>query len=202
MKKLSLFLMMTIPLTAKYHGRVTSQQEFERLIDTYEYSLVCFASSGKYQQENIHVDDLKDRNKDFKNIQKIVHAAASNREFKKYLAKDVGFIMVNDAAKRLEPISNDLNISTDQPTCYMFKQGVADTNSKLENPTSSYQIVDFIDEIAGDPLQKILEERKKEERVPKYYPYGGFYLYPWGESWGGSSYWARNRMLDNFDYLW
>ncbi len=205
MKKLMIILMVAaVPITAKYH-KVTSLSEFERLVDGYEYSVACFAPSSKQKGEDITSDDLKGRQKNFKNLQEMLRAAASKYDFKKFLSKDVGFIAVDVASKYGKDFVNNLNIDT-TPVCYAFQEGAQDKDSKLVRPESTKDVVDLLEDTAGSELDYLLADRKEEysqdrqERVAQFYAYGGYYPYGWGYGWGGSSYWHRPYW--GWGYLW
>jgi len=195
MKKLLVTLLIAVPLGAKYH-RATSAQEFEKLVDNYQYSVACFAQGSKQKGEDISSDELKGRQKSFKELQEMLQAAASKHEFKRFLSKDVGFIAVDVGAKRTQNLVEEYNVQQ-EPVCYAFQAGAQDKTSKKIDPTSTKDILNVLEESAGDDLENILRDRKEEqseerqERMARYYAYGGYYPYGWGYAWGGSSYWAR-----------
>ena len=195
MKKLIMVLMFTASLSARYH-RVTSAQEFEKLVDNYGYCVACFAQGSKQKGEDIAADDLKDRKRSFKEVQQLLQAAASKPDFKRFLSKDVGFIAVDVTAKRAQDLVGNYHISQ-EPVCYVFQEGAQDTASKVVHPTSTKDVINVLEKSAGDNLEKLLTERKEEkneerqERIARYYAYGGYYPYGWGYGWGGSSYWYR-----------
>jgi hypothetical protein len=205
MKRLMIILMITaVPLTARYH-KVTRLQEFEKLVDGYEYSVACFASSSKQKGEDISSDDLKNRQKKFRNLQEMLQSAASKPDFKKFLSKDIGFIAVDVTSKYGQDFIKDFYIGT-MPICYAFQEGAQDKEAKLVHPKSTKDLVDLLEDTAGNELNNLLAERKEEknqdrqERIAQYYAYGGFYPYGWGYGWGGSSYYYRPYW--GWGYLW
>jgi hypothetical protein len=204
MKKLMILLVLAAPLSARYH-KVTRLQDFEKLVDGYEYSVACFASSSKQKDENISPDLLKNRHKGFRNLQEMLQAAASKPDFKKFLPKDIGFIAVDVTAKHGQDFIKDFSVGQ-APVCYVFEEGAQDKGSRLVRPESTKDLIDLLEETAGSDLDAILAERKEEknqdrqERIAQYYAYGGFYPYGWGYGWGGSSYWGRPYW--GWGYLW
>lgn len=195
MKRLVMVLLLTVPLGAQFH-RVASAQEFERLINKYAYSVACFAPASKQEGEDLTSDELKERKKSFKELVDIQQSAASKPEFKRFLSKDLGFIAVDVAAKRAQDLVKNYHISK-TPVCHVFQEGALVKGSQLVNPTSTKDVVDLLEDNAGSDLQGLLADRKeqqsqdRQERIARYYAYGGYYPYAWGYGWGGSSYWAR-----------
>ncbi|MBI2345096.1 hypothetical protein HYV10_03425 [Candidatus Dependentiae bacterium] len=195
MKKMIMVLLLTVPLAARYH-RVTSSQEFARLVDNYKYSVACFIPDARQGGQDLSFQDLKDHKKYLRSISSMLQAAASKPEFKRFLPKDIGFIAVNVAAKRAQNLVKDYQVGHD-PVCYAFNEGARDRNSRVTDPSSTKDLTQLLEDSAGDDLEKLLIERKDEqnqerqERIARYYAYGGFYPYGWGYSWGGSSYWAQ-----------
>lgn len=204
MKKLMMLLVLAAPLSAKYH-KVTSVSEFEKLVDGYEYSVACFASSSKQKGEDISPDDIKSRQKTFKNLQEMLRAAASKFDFKRFLSKDIGFIAVDVASKHGQDFIKKFHVGV-APICYSFQEGAQDKGAKLLHPESTKDVVDLLEDTAGSELDYLLADRKeqhsqdRQERVAAYYAYGGYYPYGWGYGWGGSSYW--NRPYWGWGYLW
>lgn len=195
MKKLLIALMVAVPLAAKYH-KVTSSQEFKRLVDNYRYSVACFIPDVKNDATVLDSEDLKERKKDIKSMQDSIQAAASKSDFRRFLSKDVGFIAVDVGSKRTQGLVDEFHVGQDV-ICYAFEEGAVNPNFKVTNPSSAKELIDLLEESGGKDLQELLLERKEEqtedrqERIARYYAYGGYYPYGWGNAWGGSSYWAR-----------
>ena len=195
MKKVIVLLVFSIPLAARYHT-VTSSQEFERLSDGYNYSIACFAPSSEEKGEDLSSEDRKEIQKNYKELKDMLQAAATKHQFKKFLPKDIGFILVDARSKRSQDIIKDYAID-DMPICYAFNQGKIEKNYKVINPDSTKDIIDLLEKVGGQDLQNLLRDRKeehsqqREEEIARYYAYGGYYPYGWGYGWGGSSYWAR-----------
>lgn len=177
MKKFIIILIITTTISARYH-KITSTHELQHLMNRYVYSVVCF-------------DQVNN-----KELEGVLQATASKYDFKRFLRKDLGFMFVNVGAKRTQDLISQYHI-TNQPVCYVFNYGAQDQDSKFLNPTSVKDLIDVLENSAGDDLAQLLQERKEEqseehqERVAAYYAYGGYYPYSWGNGWGGSSYWAR-----------
>ena len=187
MKRLLIVLMVTAPLAAKYH-KVTSSQEFKRLVDNYRYSVACFIPDAKQDDSLLDSEDIKERKKEFKSMQDSMQAAASKWDFKRFLSKDVGFIAVDVGSKRTQNLVDEFHIGQDA-ICHTFEEGAIQPKFKVVNPTSAKELIDLLQEAGGKELEQLLLERKEEqsedrqERIARYYAYGGYYPYGWGNAW-------------------
>lgn len=199
-----ILLVLSVPLVARYHS-VTSVLEFERLVDSYPYSVACFAPTSEQEGEDLTKEDLKDTRRSFKELKDILQASASKHQFKKFLPKDIGFILVDATAKRAQALVDKYNI-TDMPVCYVFNYGEKNEEHVLTNPDSTKDILDLLSDAGGDDLKELIADRKEEENqerqetIARYYAYGGYYPYSWGYGFGGSSYWAQPYY--GWNWLW
>lgn len=186
-------LLMAAPLAARYHS-VGSGREFEKLIDQYPYAVVCFAPSGSMGQEKLESNEKRQVKDTFRSLESRVKSASEDRDFKRYLSKDVGFLVVDVASRRAHEVDEEYALK-EFPTCLLFEQGKALSMTQIVKPTSKSDIISFLDKKIGDELDRMIKDRKDDERAEReeriarsiayasYYPYGG-----WG--WGGYGGWG------------
>lgn len=190
----TLFLIAALPsmMHAKYHV-IKNDTDFDKLINQYEFSLVCFAPS----------QGSKEIKEDFKDLQNRVKAAANRDDFKTILRKDVGFLVVDNASKKAQDLPGDYAISK-FPTCMLFAQGAA-TGSKLVAPKSASELMKLLEQKFGTELEKLTKQRREDERLNRqerianyyayasspyawypyaYWPYSRWGVYPYGVGWG------------------
>ncbi len=182
---------------AKFHT-VNRSEKLQNLIDEYAYSIVCMAPSKMSKDEQPSSQDRKRTTRTFSSIKSLVRSASQLRDFKNYLDKDIGFIVVDTASKDAQDLVQEYKVGT-VPICIPFDQG-AQSGAMVYNPQSSKQLVDSLENMGGKDLQKILNQRRedvrleKQERIAAYYAYANTYPY-WG--WGGYygygfyPYWQR-----------
>lgn len=183
---------------SRYHV-VKTNAALQDVVDKYAYSVVCFAPSGQLDGESLDTDDKKERKKIFKSLQNVVKAASQQGEYKTYVSKDVGFIVVDLVAKQAEQIQHQYHVQND-PLCIVFEQG-ADTKAKVMRPASVKDLTNLLEAEGGDDLKDLIDDRKedarlaRQERIASYYAYATAYPYPygygpyygWGPAW--SPYW-------------
>jgi len=199
MKKLMIVMALVsgFCVQAKYHV-VSSQKELERLLDRYEYAVVCFAPASPGQEYDLDKEGKKEIRHEFRALEQDVTKASQSKYFDTYLKQDVGFLMVNVTSKRAQGVEEKYNL--DQfPVCKIFKQGKLRSTTQLASPASRYDILSFIDKQVGPELDKIVKDRKEDDKqrnqdwldaqyasVAKYSPYGAWPTYSWGGPyWGG-----------------
>lgn len=199
----ALGIFMLVPSTllmARYH-EVSNGKKLHDLVDTYAYSVVCFAPSSQLNGESLDVTEKKDRKKIFKSLQTVVKAASQQSEYQKYASKDVGFILVDVASRQNSQIKSEYQVSEHNPFCVVFEQGAADMQSKIMRPATPRDIIQLLQQEGGQDLQDLIEDRKqdarldRQERIASYYAYATAYPYAtpygyYGPYWGGwSPYW-------------
>lgn len=219
MKNIKLFLFMmasTVSLTARYH-QVSSDKSFEDLINKYPYAVVCFAHSGPEEGEKMDQEEKRELRKNFRDLRRRVKDAADSGDYKKYLRKDVGFLVIDSSSGRAQEIDDAFELNQ-FPTCMVFKNGKAHSymskHAQIFNPISKSSIINLLEKNFEDELYDLVGERKeeekqeREERLARYAasarygwgPYGYWgYSYPyygWGFAgprygWGhGYGYWC------------
>lgn len=191
MKRLMGLVLVTMSLSmmARFHT-VKSARQLEKLVDGYEFSVVCFAPSGQTDGEDLDRDDKIDRKKEFRAVQDVVKSASERSEYKKFLSKDVGFMVVDVASKQADDLLSEYNLGT-EPTCFVFEQGAPDKSKKVMRPASVKDLTRLLEQEGGDSLKKLLKDRKQEadlirqERISQNYLYATTYPYWGGYGWGG-----------------
>lgn len=182
-----LIMFMSLPMTARFHV-VKSARQLEKLVDEYEYSLVCFAPSGQIEGEDLDIEDKQGRKKEFRAVQDVVKAASVRPEYKKFLSKDVGFMVVDVTSKHAQNLAGEYGLQT-APTCFVFEQGAPNTSKKIMRPASVKDLTQLLEQEGGDALKKLLKERKEEanlirqERISQNYAYATAYPYAWDYGW-------------------
>ena len=192
LKIVSLIVLLPSVTFAKYH-LVKNDNDFDRLINQYEYSVVCFAPA----------QGSKEVKEDFKDLQNRVKAASGRDDFKNLLKKDVGFLVVDSASKKAQDLPADYAIAK-FPTCIVFKQGSSIAGSKLASPKSASELIKMLEKNFGAQLEKLTKERREDERLDRqeriasyyayasspyawypyaYYPYSRWGVYPYGTGW-------------------
>jgi hypothetical protein len=175
-------------LEARYH-KITRMSELDKLVDGYEYSVVCFAPATSLSDEYLDRDELKDRKKKFRGIEDILRSISKSRDYKNFLSKDVGFIAVDVAGKYAHDAIAEYGL-VQMPSCFVFDQG-ENTGQKVVRPSSSKDLTRLLERVGGADFKRLLAERKAEssqerqERIALYYSYGG---YPYGYNWGYGYY--------------
>lgn len=168
LKKFMLAIALPTVIVAKFQD-VHNDAEFDRLLNQYQFSVVCFASAKG-------ADDQKDAFKDLKNRM----IAAAKRDDFKLLRKDVGFLMVDSSSKKVQDLPHDYKISK-FPICLIFQDGKM-IESSIFNPKSTSDIIKFLDKNVGNQLDDLVADRKenarldREERIASYYQYASS---PW-----------------------
>ncbi len=198
MKKIMIMLLvlMNVSLVAKYHA-VSSQKEFAKLLDKYPYAVVCFAPSGvMHDHEKLDSNEKQDVKSEFRSLQNTVKSASDSRNYKTYLQKDVGFLVVDVASRRVREVDEEYALK-EFPTCLLFKDGQVNMMAQIMYPKSRYDILSLLEKRVGVELDKIIKDKKENERLERqeriaqynamsnYYPYGG-----WGGSYWGGPYWG------------
>ncbi len=199
MKKIMMMmaLMSAIGVQARYHV-VSSQKVLGRLLDRYEYAVVCFAPASSGQEKNVDKEGKQEIRHEFRSLEHDVNKASQSNYFDTYLKQDVGFVVVNVASKNAQDVEKQYDLQR-FPVCKLFKQGKIRSMSQLVRPRSRYDILSFIDKQVGPELHKIVKDRQADEKqhnqdwldaqyasVNKYNPYGAWPTYDWsGPYWGG-----------------
>lgn len=188
-QKLGLFgmlLVLSAPMYSKYHS-VSSERELESLVNKYPYAVVCFAPSTPLEDGAATRDEKREVRHEFKGLQSKVKSAADRDKYRHYLGKDVGFLVVDVANKRAQEVTHDYALEQ-FPSCLVFQSGAVAGKQPLIHPTSPAQIVKTLENQYGDKIEKMVKERKederllREERIASYYAYGN---YPYGWGWAG-----------------
>lgn len=191
MKKIIAFLALILSgsIAPRFHA-VKNARQLEKLVDDYEFSVVCFAPSGQFEGEDLDRGDKMDRKKEFRAVQDVVKSASERTEYKKFLSKDVGFMMVDVASKQAGGLVDEYDLGA-APTCFVFEQGAPDTHKKVMRPASVKDLTRLLEQEGGDSLKKLLKDRKEEadlirqERISQNYLYASAYPYWGGYGWGG-----------------
>ncbi|MBP6892430.1 thioredoxin family protein [Candidatus Babeliales bacterium] len=193
----TLFLVLLLPtiIVPKFKD-VHNDAEFQRLMNQYQFTIVCFASAK----------GTEDQKEDFKNLKNRMMAASKRDDFK-LLRKDVGFLMIDSGSSKTADLSHDYKISK-FPTCLVFKDGKV-VDSTLFAPKSTSDIINFLDKNVGDQLDTLISDRKEDARLTReeniasyyqyasspwinppypwmpygYYPYSRWGVYPYGLGW-------------------
>jgi hypothetical protein len=169
-------------LDARYH-KISRIQELDKLVDSYEYSVVCFASAGSLSGEDLDFDERKYRKKSFRTVEDILRSISKSYDYKNFLSKDVGFVAVDVAGKYGDDVIAQYGL-VQMPSCFIFDQG-ENTGQKVIRPTSSKDLTRLLERVAGNDLKSLLAQRKadasqeRQERIAMYYSYGGPYRYGW-----------------------
>lgn len=157
-----------IVVVAKYQA-VHNDAEFDRLLNQYQFSIVCFAPSN----------GSDDQMQDFKNLKNRMMVAAKRDDFN-LLRKDIGFLMVDSGSKKLQDLPHDYKISK-FPTCIIFQDGKI-IGSSIFNPQSTSDIIKFLDKNIGNQLDDLIADRKEDERLNREERIASYYQYassPW-----------------------
>lgn len=189
----NIFLVAVLPIMAhaKYH-LVRNDADFDRLINQYEYSVVCFAPAHGVDELKLDHDEKQKIKDEFQALQNRVKAAAGRDEFKTFLKKDVGFLVVDSSSKKTQDLPNDFAISK-FPTCLVFKDGAL-VNSKVVAPQSASDLIKLLQKSFGTQLDALIKERKeddildRQERIASYYSYGSS-----AYAWYPYAYWPYSR---------
>lgn len=192
LKNILLMVMLPVMVCAKYH-KVKNDAEFDRLINQYEYSVVCFAPAQGSQ----------DNKEEFQVLQNRMQAASKYDDFKTLLKKDVGFLMVDSASKKAQDLPKDFSIAK-FPTCLIFHEGAA-AGSKMVAPQSASDLIKLLKQKFGKEIETLTKERREDDRLDRqerianyysyssspyawypyaYWPYSRWGVYPYGLGWG------------------
>lgn len=193
-------MLMSGMVFAKYH-RVGGQKDFEKLINKYQYSVVCFAPSDVVLDgDRSNHEKRRELRSEFKSLEEKVRAAADRGNMKRYLTKDVGFMVVDVASKRAREV--DVEYALDKfPTCLVFKQGELAKSTSLFAPTSSRQIVALLEKNFGPELEKMTKDRREDERLAREERIASVYSYPM-YGWGGPYYYGGYYGWRRPYYFW
>jgi len=194
-KMIIMFLaLMNVCLVAKYHA-VSSQKEFGKLLDKYPYAVVCFAPSGAMRDhEKLDSREKHDLKNEFRSLQNTVKSASDSRNYRTYLQKDVGFLVVDVASKRAREVDEEYALK-EFPTCLLFKDGQVNMMAQIMYPKSRYDIISLLEKKVGAELDKIIKDKKEDERLERQeriaqYNAMSNYYYPYGGSYWGGPYWG------------
>lgn len=166
LKNLLFIVMLPTMVVAKYQ-MVHNDAEFDRLLNQYQFSLVCFAPSSGEEKE------------DFVNLKNRMIAASKRDDFK-LLRKDIGFLMVDSSSKKLQDLSKEYKIFK-FPSCIVFQDGKMIGSSTMHPQTTS-DIIKFLDTNIGNQLDDLVADRKKDERLNREERIASYYQYatsPW-----------------------
>jgi hypothetical protein len=175
-------MLVSMPLVARYHS-VNSDKEFEKLVNQYPYAVVCFAPSSPLSKGQDR-DEKDDTKRDYKEIVRTLKAASNREAYHRYLNKDVGFLVVDVAAKKAHEVSQEYALSQ-FPICTVFQSGAVEKQFSSLRPTSSHDVLRLLEKSHGKALKERLKDRKdderlkREERIANAYWYGNS-LYGWG----------------------
>jgi|GEM_PF-1167222 len=188
-------VVMSSSVVARYHI-VKSSAALEDLVEKYAYSVVCFAPSGQLQGEDLDTDEKKERKRIFKSLQNVVKAASNQGVYKTYVSQDIGFLVVDVAAKRASLVADEYHVK-DDPLCVVFEQGAPDTKTKVMRPAAPRDLIRLLEAEGGDDLKDLIDDRKqdaqmaRQERIASYYAYGAAYPYGYGPyGYGGPYAWS------------
>lgn len=173
---------------ATRYQMISSQRDFDEQINAYDFALACFVQS-KYEDKQLRKEQLQ-RNKELYSRMK---AASVTGKYKKWLKREVGFLMIDISKKSLHDLVHDYQLQH-LPQCLLFRQGeVVDSNGSVAHLTdisSKRDILDFVDDYFGKALDDLVDQKKKEEqeeraeRIARYNAYSRqYYWNPYG-GWG------------------
>ncbi len=194
-KKLLLLIALSpIFVVARFH-EIKSEKRFDRFVNDYTHAVVCFAPSGPEGGVEADRDEKKEIRADFRDVRRGVKAASDHKEYKKYLKKDVGFLLVDSASGRAQEVDEEYAL-TKFPTCILFKNGqpisAMPRYAQIFDPISKSSILDLLEKHFEEDFQALIKEKKeeqrleREERLARYEAtarYGGPYGY-WGWGYG------------------
>lgn len=196
------FIVMSIALStdARYHT-INKDRMFDTLINQYEYAVVCFAPS-RAEDKQADRDEKKEIVQEFNSLKHRLKSASDSDSFKKYLQKEVGFLLIDTASGSVQELDDQFDLEK-IPACLLFKQGKAILTGKnhyaqLFEPKSKYSIVSFLKRYFGDDFDDIVDDKKEEEkldrqeRIASYqmYPYSYGYPYAYGYPYYGYGAWG------------
>ncbi len=168
LKILFLVTISSIMIMPKYQD-IHNDAEFERFLNQYRLSTVCFAPTKGTQEEK----------EDFKNLKNRMIAASKRDDFK-LLRKDVGFATIDSSSKKMQDLPHDYKVSK-FPTCLIFKDGKF-VEFSIFNPQSTSDIVQFLNKNVGHQLNDLVADRKEDARLNREERIAGYYAYassPW-----------------------
>ena len=140
-----LFLLSATVMHAKYH-MIVKDQAFDDLVNKYEYAVVCFAPSHA-KDKGLDRTEKKEVVADFQDLKKRLKAASDSESFKKYLKREVGFLLIDTASGHVKEVDEEFALES-MPTCLLFKQGkvifAAQQYAQIFEPISKYSILSFL----------------------------------------------------------
>lgn len=179
-------------MLARYHT-VKNEHHFKELLNKYEYCVVCFAPSQADQALKLSFDAKQDIEQNFKNLQNRMQAAAKRDDFKDFLAKDVGFLLVDMASKQADNLADAYGISK-FPTCLVFDSDFAVKKSTIKAPESALALIKMLQTQFGKEITELIIKRKKErnlrtqKQIANYYQYGSY-----NNNWIPGAVWPYSR---------
>lgn len=189
-----LVLIVCLSLQSRYH-KITRINDLDKIVNNYEYSLVCFAPTKNLPDESIDKEEIKERKKEFRGIEEILRSISKGYDYKNFLSKDIGLISVDVSEKYAYSAISEYGL-VQMPSCFVFEQG-ENTGQKVMYPDSSRDLTRLLERVGGTDFKKLLADRKsqatqeRQERIARYYAYGAYpYSYNWGYGYGGP-YWYR-----------
>lgn len=207
MKNIKLFgllLLSAMPVFGKFH-QVSSLKSFQRLIERYPYTVVCFDQSRPEKGQTVDKDSKQEMKSSYKKVRRGVKAASQKSDYKNYLNKDVGFLMIDTTSGRAEEI-DDIYAIEQLPICLLFKNGKAISHraayAQIFDPITKASVLGLIDQYWENELDDLIDNKKEEEEERRkerllydrfaYGPYGywgwGYPSYYWGYPYRGWGY--------------
>ena len=186
-KVLHLFLLSaSITLNAEFHI-ITNRQKYQKFIDTYEYTVVCFIDSKKQFVDPANKRKHKDFVADFK---KSLKSASLTGPYKNLLKREVGFLCIDISNRPVSDVSDEFDFS-ELPYCVLLERGDVVEDALLEGFSSrpkKQTFLKFLDMYAKDDLEELVEKKEEEleqqraERIARYQAQSHYYGW---NSWGG-----------------
>lgn len=199
MRYISAFLLVTSSLVVADYHTASSEDSFEKLINKYPYTLVCFVPSRSEDKESSR-DEKREVRDDYKDFKKRMRAASKSGKYDEYLEDDVGFLLVDIASRRAQEVDDQYKL--DQiPVCLLFKHGqpVMDGGryAQINSTFSKYSMLSILDQYFKNEFEEIIDNKKEEEKlkrqenIARYHAYANsphWYGGYWG--WGHRPYWG------------
>lgn len=177
-----LILFLSVTLLGRYH-RVTNERKYYDFINDYQYAVICFVDS---KQEFIDRSEKKDYSKSLSLFKKALKAASVSGNYKKFLKKEVGFLLV-DVSKRSAQELDDPFYFSELPSCILLEDGEPiDENGKMvqiNGFSTKRDVLDFLDKNIRDDLDEIVDEKKElleQERAERIARLEAYRNYPLG----------------------
>jgi hypothetical protein len=183
------FMMMSTLVQARFH-KVQNSMQLQSLLQKYPYSIVCFAPSKQYENQRLLTEEKKQRKKDFLSMDRLLRAVSDYPDYKELLKNDVGFMMVDTSARSANDTVETYDLYRQMPICMVVQQGSIDTGVPKIRPACVRDLINVLDDVGGDDLQKLLHRRQEEATLDKEESIAQYYALNTGYPWGYGPYWG------------